>query len=268
VVSVFDFSSYKPYLEAAIRAFPKQGHGIRLKLAAFAECQSTYVSQVLKGDAHFNMEQAERVSRFLQLSPAETEYFLLLVQEERAATKELRAHYRRSCERLLEARKVLKNRFETPQHLSNEDRAKYFSAWYYAAIHLLLTIPSFRTRDAIHERLGLPLAVVDETLEFLTRVGFALQEGGEYRPGPTIMHLGNDSPLLNKHHLNWRLQTMLHIDHASRDDLHYSSVITISEKDFHKVRELFVKTLESARTVINVSPEERLYSLCLDFFEL
>jgi uncharacterized protein (TIGR02147 family) len=267
VVSVFEFSSYKPYLEAAIRAFPKQGHGVRLQLAEFVGCQSTYISQVLKGSAHFNLEQIEKVARFLRLGPAELDYLLYLVQEERAGSRELRAHFRRHREKLLEARKVTKNRFETEQFLTSEDRTKYFSAWHYAAIHVLLTIPSFRTRDAIHDRLGIPLPVLDEALEFLTRVGLADLEGGEYRPGSTIMHVADPS-LLGKHHMNWRLRTMLNLDHASIDDLHYSSVVSISEGDFQKIREMLMKGLEAARAVINPSKEEKLCSLCLDFYEL
>jgi uncharacterized protein (TIGR02147 family) len=268
MVSIFDHHNYREFLDLAIRALPRQGYGARLKLAEAVGCQSTYVSQVLKGHAHFNLEQAERAARFFDLGEAETECFLLLVQEERASTKELAAHFRKLRSRLLETRKELKNRFQAPQPLSPEQIAKYYGAWHYSAIHALTTIPGFRTRESIHERLGLSRETVLEAVEFLLGAGLLADEGGELRPGSTIMYLGGDSPFVKKHHLNWRLRSMFNIDHASKDDLHYSTVITISEADFRKVREQFVKTLESVRKTINESSEEKLCSLCLDFYEV
>jgi uncharacterized protein (TIGR02147 family) len=268
MVSVFDHLSYKTYLQEAIRALPKQGHGVRLRLAEHLGCQSTYISQVLQGDAHFSLELAEKAGKFFQLGQAELEYLLLLVQEERAGTRDLRAHFRRLRERLLESRKETKNRFLTPQPLSSEDQAKFYSAWHFAAIHALLTVPAYRTKDAIHERLGLPMPVVNDALDFFVRVGFATVDGGVYTPGTTRTHLPSGSPLLGKHHINWRLRSMLNIDHANADDLHYSSVHTVSEADYQKIREFLVKTLETARATIQASPEEKLCSLCVDYYEL
>lgn len=266
--SVFEENSYKKFLNSHIRSLPKGGHGVRLRLAEALSCQSTYVSQVLRGVAHFSLEQADVVARFFELTEAESEYFLLLVQEERAGTRELRAHFRRLRDRALEARKKLQTRFSTAQTLTAEDQARYYSAWYFSAIHVLLTIPGFRDASKISSRLQLSTNLVAEALDFLESAGLAKKERGEYCTGDARLYLGSDSPLISKLHQNWRLRTMQHLDRAHSDDLHYSTVVTLSKKDSERIRESLVKAISAARDVIQQSKEEKLCSFCVDFFEL
>lgn len=268
MVSIFDYHNYKTFLNEAIRALPRGGHGARLRIAEFLGCQSTYISQVLTGPAHLSFEQAERMARFLELSHQEVDYFLLLVHENRAGTKELQARYQASREKMLEERKIQQERFHTPQPLFLEDQARYYSSWHYAAIHVLLTIPSFRDKHAIASRLSLPMETVNSTLDFLLRVGLVKLEQGEYQPGVGRIFLERGSPLISKLHQNWRLQAMARVDVAKPDDLHYSTVITISEEDFGKIRADLLQAITAARETIRKSKEEKLCSFCVDFYEL
>jgi hypothetical protein len=45
-------------------------------------------------------------------------------------------------------------------------------------------------------------------------------------------------------------------------------VVSMGEKDIVKVRELFIKAIAEARLIIKDSPEEKLQSICVDFFEV
>ncbi len=268
MVSVFSYAHYKPFLRDAIHALPKKGRGARLRLAETLGCQSSYISQVLNGDAHFSFEQLERAGRFLQLSAIELRFLLLLAHEERAGTGELRALYRADRERILEERKVMKNRFATGEALSFENQARYFSSWHYSAIHVLLTIPSFRDKESIRERLRLPIEAVNEALDILLETGLAALEHGRYVPSNTRFFLGNDSPLISKLHQNWRHMAIMRLDHGRPEDLHYSTVVTLSAKDYDKIREQLVKAIENARETIRTSKEEKLCSFCMDFYEI
>ena len=80
------------------------------------------------------------------------------------------------------------------------------------------------------------------------------------------MHLGNDSALISKHHTNWRLQALRSMDHETKDDLHYSSAITISHKDAVKIKAMLVDSLENIRKVVHPSFAEDLYIFNMDFF--
>jgi uncharacterized protein (TIGR02147 family) len=269
MVSVFDHKAYRPYLAAALEALPKKGYGARQKLAEFLGCQAPYISQVLNETSHLSFEQAEKVTRFLQLSDTEAEYFCLLVQEERAGTAELRAMVKKARNRVLESRKLLKNRVATPENsLPPEDQLKYFTSWIYSTIQVLLTIPGFREKPRIAERLGLPMEVVHEALEFLQRTGQVEVKHGEYRPLAARSFLSQESPLIAKLHQAWRLKSLTHLVSPRASDLHYSTVVSLSEEDFGKIREILVKSIAGARETIRKSKEEKLCSFCVDFYEL
>ena len=61
---------------------------------------------------------------------------------------------------------------------------------------------------------------------------------------------------------------MVQVDQAKDEDLHYSTVVTLSEQDFRKIKESLLQTIEEARETIRKSPEEKLCSFCVDFYEL
>lgn len=85
--------------------------------------------------------------------------------------------------------------------------------------------------------------------------------------GTTSLHLGAESPLISKHHLNWRLQAMEHFARRSIDDLHYSSVVSLSEKDVVAIKEKLVALVGEVKQVVRESKEERLQCFALDFLK-
>src|ERR1700727_1723751 len=103
---VFDFSEYKQYLADSLGG-PRSRTGLRLAVARTLACQPTFVSQVLNGQAHFSLEQAEKISRFLQHTPEEREYFFLLLQRDRAGTRELEKYFLEKIEGIKAKRQVL-----------------------------------------------------------------------------------------------------------------------------------------------------------------
>lgn len=64
--SVFEFNSYKKYLDSTLEFRSRQHGRTRATLARAINCEAAYISQVLKGERHLNLEQAEAVNRFLQ----------------------------------------------------------------------------------------------------------------------------------------------------------------------------------------------------------
>ena len=55
----------------------------------------------------------------------------------------LRAEFHEQVEQVLRQKLILANRFNVKKALSREDQMVYYSAWYYTAVHFLLTIPEF-----------------------------------------------------------------------------------------------------------------------------
>lgn len=264
--SIFEYQEYKAYLRELIASRPKKGRGIRSQLAEAIGCQIAYISQILNGSIDMNLEQAGKANRFFGHSKEESHFFLLLVQLARAGDRETKLYFREQMEAEVNRRLVIKNRLGLAQGLSPLDQTTYYSAWYYAAVHILVTIPKFRTKAEIQEKLGLPPEKIAEILEFLVRTGLLEQKDGNYIGGANQIHLGNDSNLVMRHHANWRLRAMRSLELEKKNDLHYSAVVSLSVTDMVKLKSRLVKDIEEVIQVVKQSPEEELAVFCVDFF--
>ena len=267
-INIFDFKSYKTFLQSALHQRSRTERGIRSRLAEFIRCHTAYVSQVLNGEAHFSLEQAELVAKFLTLNKSETNCLLILVQYERAGTQTLKEYFLAQLKDLANKQHVLKERLEFNRTLSREDQATFYSAWYYGAIHVLVSLPGRHTEKGIAEYLQIPLAKVIEVLEFLTRLGLVIKTQDGFQVGTSHIHLEHDSPMISKHHTNWRMRAIQSLDLVTKKDLHYSSVITCSKEDAEKIKTTMVKTIEAIRAIVRPSQDEVCFAYCLDLFQL
>jgi uncharacterized protein (TIGR02147 family) len=264
--SIYEFRDYKRYL---ITLTKTAGRGFKKALAQAAQCQTTYISQVLGGRANFSLEQAQAAGGFLGLTPNEVFYFLLLVQKARAGTAELRNFLDKRIDEEHAKYLLIRERVKIKNTLSEEAKAEYYSSWQYAAVHLLLTIPQYQEPRSIAKRLHLPLRRVSEILGFLGSVGLAEQKGGKYLPGQKQLYLEKTSPLISKHHTNWRMKAIQSFENgASEDQLHFSSVFTLTLDVAEKIRHILVKTIEETVHLVKQAPEEELVAMNVDFFEL
>jgi len=265
--SLFDFIDYKLYLQAHLRALPGGGRGEKSRIAQAIRCHTAYITQVFNGSAHLSLEQATDLCVYLGHSTEEEHFFLLLVQSARAGSAKLRVYLEREMKKVLEARLILKNRFKISEKLSESDQSTYYSAWYYSAVYALVSVPALSAPREISATLSLPFEKVTEVLRFLVSTGLVTEDSGQYRIGKTSIHLGSDSALISKHHTNWRMQAIQSLDLPAPMDLHYSSVVSLSESDLPKVRAVLVKAIEEVRAVVRTSPEEAVCAYTLDLFQ-
>lgn len=266
--SIYEYSNYKIYLRDLIDSYPNGGRGVRKALAESIRCQLGYITQVLSGDNHFSLEQAEASARYFSLNKDERDFFLNLVQFNRAGTKSLKLYFDAQLLELRERNNLLKTRLKIKETLPANDQAIYYSNWQFSTIHMLLTLDDFNTPNKISERLNLSADRALEVLEFLCRSGLAYKEGNLYKSRNPILHLEKDSPYLPTHHTNWRSKSIQSLDSIKKDDLHYSLTFTIAKKDMPKVREILTQALESCSHVIQASKEDQIAALCLDLFEI
>lgn len=267
MAKVFEFMDYRDYLNDWAANHPEAGHGSRRKLADFLRCQAAFVSQVLHKSAHFTLEHAERLNQFLQHSGEESDYFLLLVQFQRAGSESLREYFRRKIEEIHARRLLVNNRVSTCKALNDQDKQRYYSVWYHSAIRLLLTIPEFRKPEQLARRLKLPAKDILEALNFLCSVGLAVETVSGYEPGELHLHLEPDSPEIRKHHMNWRLRALQSLEIEKKYDLHYSLGMTVSQEDLVRLKAMIVDFVESVHKVARPSEAQAFCGLCVDFFE-
>ncbi len=264
---VFEHRTYVPYLESRLGPASRRT-GLRTAASSAAGVNPAYLSRVLKRQADFSLEQADRLSDFLGHGEDERQYFLLLVQKERAGSLKLKSYFERQLENERRKRLEIKNRVKHPEGLTKEDEARYYSHWHYSAIHVLVSIPTLQTAKSLSEALALPRQKISEILEFLARTGLVEEKDGRFRVGAAHIHLGNDSTHIARHHANWRMKAMQAIDAGGADNLHYSAVLTLSHDDAARIKENLLRTLEDTLKIMRSSPEEEAFAYNFDFFKV
>lgn len=267
--SIYEFNDYKRFLAGVEAARSGLQRGFRSRLAEAIGCQAPFITQVLNSSAHFSLEQAIRSARFIGLNSGEERFFLLMIQHSRAGNKELEQFFANEIQKMREEYLDISKRVKVDVVLSEVAKTHYYSHWYYSAIHVLVTIPKFRNTDSIAQALGLTRLQIQNALLFLTTHGLIEEKNGSFVPGNTQLHLGKKSPHVYQHHQNWRLKTLESLGADSYEqNLHYSTVSSLSEKDVEKIRAMMLKVIEDYVEQVKPSKEETLYAFTLDFFKL
>ncbi|WP_413291012.1 TIGR02147 family protein [Bdellovibrio sp. HCB337] len=265
--SLFEYKAYKDYLISLVG--PRdQRSGHRAAMAKALTCQPTYISQVLYGHAHLSLEQGELLSEHLGHTSDEKQFFLMLIQKDRAGTKRLERFFQEQMAEILRKRLVLTERLGAKTVLPENQQAIYYSSWQYAAVHVAITIPELQTFTALCEHLRISKSRLTTILEFLCSSGLAKQEGTRFITGDVQLRLGNTSPNIIKHHTNWRQQAIESLERETLQDLHYSGVVSLSEEDAIKIKDETMKFIQETIKTIKTSKEEKLFCLNLDFFDV
>jgi uncharacterized protein (TIGR02147 family) len=264
---VFEFSSYKAYLAQALDTSGEK-RGARSRLARALGCGSAFVSQVLQGDAHFSAEHAILINEFLEHDETESHFFMLLLQKDRAGSKRLEGYFEKQLEEIRQRRQNISERVGQSDRLSEAEQVTYYSHWYFAAIHVLTSIPTLVSKADYARALGLSVATVSSVLDFLVSAGLVLFDNGRWRISSKRIHLEKNSPMIARHHANWRWQALHSLEEPHTADLHFSGVWTLGKDDVQKIREILLGAIERTEPVLRAAPEEVGYGIAIDFFRV
>jgi uncharacterized protein (TIGR02147 family) len=264
---IFEYSDYKAYLKALLSS-KGADRGRKAAAAKASQIQATYLSQVLNGHVHLSLEQADLMNTFLMHNEDESHFFLLLVQKNKAGTRKLKDYFDTQIGEIKKRRLVVAERLGKNYSLTDPEKQIYYSSWIYSAVHIATTIPELQTKKKLAEHLNLHYDRLAEVLNFLSQAQLVIMNGENVRPGPSLIHLGNNSSNIFKHHANWRNQAIESLEREGPLDLHYSLVLSLSKEDIEKVKSIFLKGIENMAEIVRPSKEETLYALNIDFFNM
>ena len=268
MISIFDYGDYKLYLKAIEAERASFQRGFRSRLAEALNCQNAYVSQVFHTKSDFSPEQAANIAEFLRLGELENRYFVLLVLHARAGTPQLREFFKRDIDLIKMNNLNISGRVPAGKDLSSDDQNTYYSNWLYPTIHILVTIPKYRTVYKIGAALGIDENVINEIILFLISSGLITEKNGVLLPGLTQLHLKKESSQIRQHHTNWRLSAIHSLAAMKKTDIHYSTISSLSYEDAEKLQLKFVQMIQEYVETITPSKEETLYNFNLDFYRL
>jgi uncharacterized protein (TIGR02147 family) len=266
-MNVFESQDYKQCVNKWIEGQPKGGHGQLRRIAAALSINSVVMTQVFRGHRDLTPEQAVGVAKFMGLNEMERDYFLLLVQEARAGSHELKKIIKTQIASLRTAAQALKNRIKH-QKFTDEDKATFYSQWYYSAVRLGVSIEGLGSVSAIADHLHLERSLVAKVVEFLICHKLIEEKAGRLEMGPQVTHVGHDSPFVNRHHTNWRLKALQSLENVSDKELFYTGPMALSRQAADEIRHELVSLVERSTKKAAASDSEILACLCIDWFQV
>jgi hypothetical protein len=265
---VFRAKSYQEFIRDTIRKMPNNGRGELLRLASHIEIHTSTLSQILADKKHLTLEQAALAADFFGLNDLESKCFILLVSRDRAGTQLLKKRYDSELKEVRAEGLELKAIIPQDRPLCEEQKAVFYSNWYYTALWAQTSIEGFQTREALQKHFHLPRKLVNEVVEFLLKASLCVEKAGKLAPGHQYSHLGADSPLVSRHHSNWRIKAMERHPNLSASEVCYSSPMTLSKSDAEVVKSLIAEMIAEVNRVRDPSPCEELFCLNIDWIKI
>lgn len=263
--TIFTMSDFRAYMEAWARA---KGRGEFRRISVALNMHTTLVSQVLNGKKCLTEEQASKLCDYMRLNPLETDYFLKLVQIERAGTEQLKNIYNRHLKQIRNQANEISNRVPESKELTEQDRAMFYSSWHYSMIRLLTMIKGKQTAEEISVYLELPISRVQEILNFLVTRGLCNFVNGRYVRTEQNTHVEARSALAIRHHQNWRSKSLELHEKMRSDDLAFTAPISIAKKDIPKIRKILLDTISEISNVVEASASEEVLYLGIDWIKM
>lgn len=267
MMSIFEFSDYRAFLRGWIKARPKNGRGELRRMADALNVNPSLLSQALSGSKSLSLEMAAELAEYLSLTDKESDYFLTLVEFERAGSVKLRKHLKARIEAAQKEASRIAGRVHVDRELSNETKSIYYSSWVYTGIRNLVAVKGFGDIAHLSARLQLPKAAVSRAVEFLLEHGLCRMEKGQLTYGPAWTHIPADSPLVVKHHHNWRLRALTKMDDPSEENLFFTGPMSLSAEAAESVRKLLPGWIEKVQKIAGPSTSETVRCLNIDWFE-
>lgn len=267
MLTIFDFLNYRDYLKAWIETQGEQGYGLKGRMAAALKISSSLVSQILKGEKGLTADQASDLADFLGLSEIESDFLHLLVEFDRAGSIRYREKLKKKISSLQVQSRSVGKRVPRHKELSDEQKGIYYSSWLYTGVRNLTAIPDMDRLDKMSEVLKVEPAIISKILRFLLDHGLCREEGGKITYGPASTHVDNDSPFVNKHHQNWRLQAIQNMERRRDSDLFFTSPMSLSRKAAAEIRVLLPTVIQSVMKISGPSDSEMAACLNIDWFD-
>ena len=267
-MKILEFMDYRKYVTQTVRALPKGGRGEFLRIAEHLGVHTSTLSQVLSGTKNFTLDQACSLADYFGLNELETQYLLVLAELERAGTERLRTTLKKQLEKIKEQGKELSAVIPGKRSLSEEEKAIFYSNWFYPAIWALTSIPEHQTLESISRYFNLPKQTVSRVISFLISTGLCIEENNLLRPGTAYVHLESDSPFIGRHHASWRQKAIERHPILTETEIAYSSPMSLSQDNAVKIRKLIVEWVSEVNKIRASSACEALYFLNVDWVKI
>jgi predicted transcriptional regulator len=265
---IFQANTVSDFLKSYLESLPNRGRGEMRRIAESTGIHTTTMSQILKGERSFSLEQGVQVGEYLGFDELELKYLLCLIQIERAGTDQLRRILQAELKSLKEKSSELVFSIRKDKILNESEKAQFYSNWFYSGIAVFCSLETPHSIESLMASTGLSKQRVKQVVSFLLQSGICIERDGILEPGSRSTHLESTSPWISRHHANWRIKAMEKHPSLSESELAYSSPMSLSAKDAKKIREVLMQTVKDVVKIRDPSPCEEAWCLNMDWFRI
>lgn len=240
--------------------------GAKTQLSKSANCSPSWITRVLHGSLQLTPDQAMGVAVFLNFNEFETDYFMNLVDLERAATPRLKKQIEKKLNFL--RKNSIKVGASVQSFTSlDSDSFRYYSSWVYASVHVACMIKKQKVEE-ISERLNLSMEKVIKILHELKKMNLVTNDSLLWFSKSNNIHLPEDYQHSKITHSIWRNRVIQFLNEGHDEGLHYSGIHCLSAKDVDSIQRQLKEQILNCRLQIQDSPSEELVVFCLDWFKI
>jgi uncharacterized protein (TIGR02147 family) len=265
-MSVFEFTNIPAFLQSYRRQLGAKSRGEASRMARHLGVSSTLISQVLSNQKPLTMEQGHKLLDYLGLTDLEADYFIFLLQLQRAGSVEAKKFWNKKLEAIKRQSTQVAERVRAERVLDEQQRAVFYSSPLYSAIRLYTSLGQGKTLEDVVDRFELSRARAAEILKFLTETGLCSSADGRYLMSVQSTHLEQGSPHLTRHHSHWRIRAIHQSEDLAEQELMYTAPVSLSYKDFESLREEMVVFIKKFLTRVHDSSAEEIACFNMDFF--
>jgi hypothetical protein len=161
----------------------------------------------------------------------------------------------------------IKENFTQARELDETEKAQFYSNWYYSGIRIAVSLPAYRSAEALSEKFKIPEDKVREILQFLVQVGLVEQQDGQFKVGSRFTMINRDSPFVNNHRRNWRLKALENLTSPQGDAIHMSAPFSLSLDNYEFVHREILAFIDRISKEIQVGTAEEVACLNVDWFK-
>jgi uncharacterized protein (TIGR02147 family) len=270
IFDIFSYLEVSKLLKDFIKSQPHNGRGTVKKIAEQLGVASPHVSQFLSGAKIVTVDQAYQIGRLFSWSEFEMEYWLTLVEFERANFHEAKKYFRKKLEKTRQESLNISKALGSTIELSDHDKGIFYSSWVFSAVRLFCSIGNEVTIHKIYQSFPefKPIELI-EVVEFLLQHQLIMKKGIYFDIGTQRTFVPKGSPFLKQHICNWRLRAIERTNFITDDELMYTAPMSISEAGFKKIRrdlQDYIKNI--SENFASYGDAEKVVCLNLDFFNV
>ncbi len=266
IMNIFEHDNYRKIVQKWVYEQPKHGRGLYLKIAEYLGLDSSILSKILNGERELGIENAYLLADYMGLIPIEKEYFINLALLEKSSNHKFKKYVREKVDGIKKESQNISRRIQNEKKMDELEQSKFYSTWLYSAIWLKCSIGKGLSFNELLNEFSIQPETLTNIIEFLLQSGLLKSIDGKFQMGPTTVFVGKDSPMLIRHHMNWRMKSLERASALDKTDLMFTAPLTCSHKDFEKIKTKITQLIQEVSATAQASESETLVYFGVDCF--